>query len=94
MADEARACGLATDIVEPDAWPAAAFRLGQRAVALSANAVTDMLSLTRGEDTRDADLAALVNSAGRSGLRQRIEAYRDRVRRLRRHAPASPRVPG
>ncbi len=77
-AEESLACGLATDIASPDEWPALADELMQRATALSPLAVKRMLGLTA-NDSRNDDYAAIVTTAGRPGLKERIMAYRDRA---------------
>ncbi len=77
-AEESLACGLATDLAPQDDWPALTDSLKQRASALTPTAVEHMLRLTAG-DSRAEDLAAIVTTAGRPGLKQRIMAYRDRV---------------
>ncbi len=77
-AAEALALGLATQVM---ADPAAA--IGEAAVAaarLEAPTVALLHERTRGADDA-ADLAALVRSAARPGLRARIEAYRAAMQR-------------
>lgn len=73
--DEALSLGLATDIIEPDDWPALEAELVGRASALSPSATRQLLDLTQ-TDTRAEDLAALVESAARPGLRDRILSFR------------------
>ncbi|MGE5269444.1 MAG: enoyl-CoA hydratase/isomerase family protein [Thiohalocapsa sp.] len=71
----ARTIGFATDIAPEPGWPAA-IAAASGANALSPEAASALLGLTfprHGE----ADMAALVETAGRPGLRQRILAYRD-----------------
>lgn len=75
-------CGLATEIVDSKEWPALVENLKRRADNLSPAALESMLQLTA-NDTRDADIAAIVRSAGRPGLKDRIIAYRDRVKASR-----------
>jgi enoyl-CoA hydratase/carnithine racemase len=77
-AEESLACGLATDLAPQEDWPALTDSLQQRASALSSTAVEHMLRLTA-RDSRSDDIAAIVATAGRPGLKQRIMAYRDRV---------------
>ena len=77
-AADAEACGLATELAEPDAWPSLVDAAYQRASALPSRALRDMLDLTS-VDTRDDDIAAIVATAGRPGLKDRIIAYRDRT---------------
>jgi enoyl-CoA hydratase/carnithine racemase len=77
-AEESLACGLVTDLVLPEEWPALVDALKQRATALSPLAIKQMLGLTA-HDSRNDDIAAIVTTAGRPGLKDRIIAYRDRV---------------
>jgi enoyl-CoA hydratase/carnithine racemase len=77
-ADESRACGLASEIAEVAEWAARMEGLHSRCQALSPFALAEMLTLTT-RDSRDADLAAIVKTAGRPGLKQRISDYRARV---------------
>jgi enoyl-CoA hydratase/carnithine racemase len=76
-AEESLACGLATDLAPREQWPALADGLNRRATALSPLAVQHMLGLTI-DDSRSRDMAAIVATAGRPGLKDRIIAYRDR----------------
>jgi len=77
-ADESLACGLATDLAHQEEWPELVDGLKQRATALSPRATKHMLDLTA-NDSRNDDIAAIVKTAGRPGLKDRIIAYRDRV---------------
>lgn len=77
-AEEALACGLASDLAAPEDWPALVESLLQRAGALPPQALADMLALTT-TDSREADMAAIVATAGRPGLKERILAYRAQV---------------
>ncbi|MBM3951132.1 MAG: enoyl-CoA hydratase/isomerase family protein [Rhodospirillales bacterium] len=74
-AQDARAWGLLTDLVDESAWPAAVRALIEKWNVMSAPARAHLLALTV-RDTRDADMADLVRSAFRPGLRQRIADYR------------------
>jgi|SRR6056297_1394967 len=74
-AEEAGTLGLVTDIAEPEDWPALTGRLATRARSLPEFATQEMFRLTS-QDTDDLDLAAVVRTAGRPGLRDRILAYR------------------
>lgn len=76
---EASACGLASDLAEPAEWPAVIEVALQRARALPPRALRDMLELTA-TDTRTEDIAAIVTTAGRPGLRDRVVAYRDQMK--------------
>jgi enoyl-CoA hydratase/carnithine racemase len=78
-AEESLACGLATDIAQQEEWSALADGLKRRATALSPLALKHMLDLTT-RDSRNDDIAAIVMTAGRPGLKDRILAYRNRVR--------------
>lgn len=78
-AEECLASGLATDLAAAEQWPALLEGLQQRASSLSPRALANMLELTAG-DTRDADIAAVVHSAARPGLKDRILAYREQLR--------------
>jgi len=75
-ATEAERFGLATDIADQQMWPDLVKDLAKRARSLPGFASSAMLDLTR-QDTDDPDLAAVVRSAGRPGLKQRIVEYRD-----------------
>lgn len=76
---EALEIGLATECgSEPD-WPKILESLVARSKSLPKLAVIEMLRLTA-NDTREQDVAAIVQTAGRPGLKRRIQAYRDRAR--------------
>lgn len=75
LADEAFSTGLANSIAEPDAWPDVIAKLLERAHCLPAHALEEILNLTS-HDSRDADMAAIVATAGRPGLKNRILNYR------------------
>jgi enoyl-CoA hydratase/carnithine racemase len=77
-AEESLACGLATDLTYQEEWPALTDGLKQRATALSPLAMKHMLGLTA-NDSRNDDIAAIVTTAGRPGLKDRIIACRDQV---------------
>ncbi|MEM7222146.1 MAG: enoyl-CoA hydratase/isomerase family protein [Pseudomonadota bacterium] len=77
-AAQALACGLVSEIVEADRWPALVAASLTRTRALPAKALADMLEITT-QDTRSEDIAAIVTTAGRPGLKQRVMAYRDQV---------------
>jgi len=77
-AEESLSCGLASDLASPQEWPALIDELHQRTSALSIRALEQMLHLTS-RDTRNDDIAAIVKTAGRPGLKARIMAYRDQV---------------
>ncbi|MCO6415021.1 enoyl-CoA hydratase/isomerase family protein [Siccirubricoccus sp. KC 17139] len=77
-AEAALAAGLATAVLEEAALPAALARIGAAASRLAPETVAGLHARTRGADD-DADLAALVRSAARPGLKQRILEYRAAV---------------
>jgi len=77
-AAESLDCGLATDLASQQEWPALINDLNQRSGTLSTRALRQMLDLTS-HDTRNDDLAAIVKTAGRPGLKSRIIAYRDQL---------------
>ncbi len=67
--------GLATDLVDKEDWSALAMELANRSRALPPQATSGVLELTR-SDKSEHDLAALVRSAAKPGLKARIENYR------------------
>lgn len=82
-AAEAKDFGLITDMTESRNWPDLAQDLAQRARSLPAFASSEMLRLSK-PDTDDLDLAAVVRTAGRPGLKQRILDYRETAMRAAR----------
>jgi enoyl-CoA hydratase/carnithine racemase len=74
-AQDALAWGLLTELADESAWPAAVRAMLGKWGAISADARQRLLALTA-SDTRDADMADLVRSAARPGIRQRIADYR------------------
>ncbi|MEP3276679.1 MAG: enoyl-CoA hydratase/isomerase family protein [Stappiaceae bacterium] len=82
-AAQAREMGLVSEIVDPDEWEDSLAVLVKRCCALPKDGREHMLALTTC-DTRDADLAAIVHSAGRPGLKERILAYQKQVADTRR----------
>jgi enoyl-CoA hydratase len=76
-AKQALALGLVTEIVDRDAWPGVVARHAAISLRLDPRTLQNVQGAT-GEDTRAADLAALVDSAARPGLKDRIRAYRER----------------
>jgi len=78
-AEASLACGLATEIAPQEEWSALVDEFRQRCSALSPLALTQMLDLTS-NDSRAEDIAAIVTTAGRPGLKDRIMAYRERMR--------------
>ena len=75
-AEQAREIGLASDLIEKDGWDDLVTTLAARARALPTEATTNMLALT-GSKNAELDLAALVRSAARPGLKSRIDKYRN-----------------
>jgi enoyl-CoA hydratase/carnithine racemase len=82
-ADRAHEIGLATDILPDDEWELCIDTFRARVQVLSPEAVKSMLELTV-VDSRSDDLAAIVDTAGRPGLKERILAYRARVQAAKR----------
>jgi enoyl-CoA hydratase len=77
-AELARMIGLATDIAPEPGWPAA-IAAASGGNALAREAAAALLGLTAPRHG-EADMAALVESASRPGLRERLRAYRDAAR--------------
>ncbi len=83
-AQEAVDIGLATRICETPSWDEQIAGLQVRANMLSPFASQSVFALTaQTPDTNDLDLAAIVRTAGRPGLRDRIVSYRERVAKER-----------
>jgi len=80
---EARDFGLVTDIAESEQWSGMTSALKDRACALPPFASREMLRLTS-PDTDDLDLAAVVRTSGRPGLKKRILDYRELAQRKAR----------
>lgn len=74
--DEALKIGFATAMTDEADWPAAIEQSARRAQALDLESTKHLLHLTI-EDTRAADMAALVESSSRPGLKERIIQYRN-----------------
>ncbi|MEM9684534.1 MAG: enoyl-CoA hydratase/isomerase family protein [Pseudomonadota bacterium] len=79
-AAEAQTLGFATEVCDPDGWPALAAAAEKAATTLTSQATAALFRATVA-DTRSADMADLVASAARPGLRQRIQDYRDSLKR-------------
>lgn len=79
---EALNIGLVTECHAEDEWPKVLDTLIDRSQSLSSWATSQMLDLTA-TDTRAADIAGIVATAGRPGLKKRIQAYRDQARSAR-----------
>ena len=71
--------GLASGIATVDEWEGRIDVFRQRSQTLTPTAVKSMLGLTL-VDSRTEDLAAIVETAGRPGLKERILAYRQSVK--------------
>ena len=78
-AEEALDLGLASDLVDREDWTAFTETLATRIRALPSHATSNMMGLTRASDKAEHDLAALVRSAARPGLKARIEDYKGKV---------------
>ena len=74
-AEYALEIGLATDLVGKEDWSKLASELATRARALPPLGTSGVLELTR-SDRNEYDLANLVRSAARPGLKERVEKYR------------------
>lgn len=88
-ADKALEIGLATEITEVNEWSKTLDLLFKRSTTVSQFSNQQILGLTT-IDTRDADMAAIVRTAGRPGLKKRIESFQKRVnaeRAARRKEP-------
>ena len=75
-AEQAREIGLASNLIEKEGWEDLVTTLAARARTLPTEATTNMLALT-GSKSAELDLAALVRSAARPGLKARVEKYRN-----------------
>lgn len=78
-AEEAHSLGFVTEVSALGDWDEVVATRARAASTLSAGAQRALLSRTR-DDSRDADLAALVRSVSAPGLRERIEAFLARAR--------------
>lgn len=79
-ASEALTLGFATDIAEEPGWPPVIDAATAAANALAPEATAALFRATA-PDTRAEDMADLAASAARPGLKQRIQAYRDAIKR-------------
>ena len=75
-AEEALAIGFATAVVPEADWPAILENSARRAQVLDRESVRSLLHFTTA-DTRAADMAALVETGSRPGLKDRIVQYRE-----------------
>jgi enoyl-CoA hydratase/carnithine racemase len=74
-AGEGAAWGFVDAIEDASQWPRVVEAAEREAAGLDRETAAQLFSQTR-DDRRDADLAALVRSAARPGLKDRIAAYR------------------
>lgn len=88
-AEQAHEFGLASDVADPSDWPDLVNELLVRCRALPPFALGQMMALTH-TDTRAQDMAAIVATAGRPGLKNRIENYRKKVTEDRARRRAAP----
>lgn len=79
-AAEARTLGFATDIAEESDWAPIVDSAAAAANTLAPEATAALFRATAA-DTRARDMADLVASASSPGLKQRIQAYRDTMKR-------------
>ncbi len=82
-ADEALQCGFIGEVAAQEAWPAAQARALGAAQALSAADFAAMSARARQSD-RDGDMAALVRSAARGSIKERIATYLDALKSTKR----------
>jgi enoyl-CoA hydratase/carnithine racemase len=75
-AEEALAIGFATAVVPEADWPAILENSARRAQVLDRESIRSLLRFTIA-DTRAADMAALVETGSRPGLKERIVQYRE-----------------
>ncbi len=78
LADEALSIGFVDRIAERELWPDMIAAQLDRVRALSPTATTQLLELTR-TDTRMEDVASIVATAGRPGLKERVGGFRERT---------------
>lgn len=74
-AEEAVSIGFLNEVAQQEQWPAVVRNAAQAGAALSPEAVAALFRVTA-PDTRSEDLADLVLSAARPGLKDRIRRYR------------------
>lgn len=84
-AEEALLIGLVSQVAEEDSWDATIAGFRKRSVSLPSFASRAMLDLTS-QDTRTQDMAAIVATAGRPGLKDRIQTYGAAVAAARQQA--------
>jgi enoyl-CoA hydratase/carnithine racemase len=79
-ATESRALGFASEVVEEENWPAVIDAATMAANTLTPEATAALFRATA-PDTRAEDMADLVASAARPGLKARIQAYVNALKR-------------
>lgn len=81
-ADEAAKIGFATGLAPEDEWPGIVADASKAARTLRADATRALFDATA-RDTRAEDMADLVRSAAKPGLKDRIQRYIDAMQRAR-----------
>ncbi len=81
-ADEAKDMGFATGLAAEDEWPAIIDTASAAARTLETDATRALFDATA-QDTRAEDMADLVRSAAKSGLKDRIQRYIETMQRNR-----------
>ena len=81
-ADEAKEIGFATRLAAEDEWPMIVDGASTAARTLQSDATRALFNATA-QDTRTEDMADLVLSAARPGLKDRIQRYIDAMQRAR-----------
>lgn len=81
-ADEAEAIGFATGLATEDEWPAIIEKASAGARTLQSDATRALFNATD-RDTRAEDMADLVLSAAKPGLKDRIQRYIEAMQRSR-----------
>ena len=84
-AEEAVTVGLVEEAVAPEGWDEKVRHAAEAAAALDPASRAELLQMSVA-DTRAEDMASLVATAGRPGLRDRILAFRQQQSRRPRHA--------
>lgn len=79
-AAEAQSLGFVTDLAQESDWPAMTDAAAASATTITPDATAALFGATVA-DTRAADMADLVATASRPGLKSRIQAYRDALKR-------------
>ena len=74
-AEHAKSCGFLTDVCASDDWPVLVTQAAADAAVLDDDSRHALLQHSRDDRHLDQDMAALVRSASRPGLAQRIAGY-------------------